>query len=659
MLLLCGLWPSLSVGPALRCCSDSWKSMKACSLHFSSSTSRALAFSSSSWRSSARIRALASSSIPARLDPPPRSGATFVLLCVNGSEMEPAGFAVQQGTPKEQRSRESASTGELDCKGCRCKGHASAVSFSVSATQTSQERKPSEKKRAGHSLMMVPPRQLRQLQQLVLLQLFLVLVPGARGSLDSNSCFSYGCDDARTFAFAGPLDVNMGTLTLSWAKPHLASSGASLLCTSTSLDLAVCTVQRAEASAEAEGDAEAKAATGVLDSGSSSSAGGAISVLAWTSAGESRWNLSVLDPLSSYAYLDVLGNSVLCNGLLLASVDQDGNLRSRPISVVPNVDVIQSPVVTANDVIMFSSLSGTVFGYLTNGVPHASIWLNDTVDGQPGSFLPITAPIGSDEDSLVFVLTRFTPSSGGESSSGGGLCRLYAIAVMRTIDQRLLVLWHFDYNCTSTSTSTNGATIPSPFITAAGVLVFVEGDAVSGRPLALIGLDASDTQNVLFRTLLPTSPPTSIRAMAYAASSEWIIAALETDETGLTVFSADSGNFVKRLGLPSQLRLAPSAPVWATVVASGMRDVAVSFAVDTNSSSSSGGGSGSNSNCLRIVALDTITEEMLLGPPLVCGFNATEAHHLQIVPVAIGSPPQPLTLIAVVDASVFGLKVAV
>ena len=91
----------------------------------------------------------------------------------------------------------------------------------------------------------------------------------------------------------------------------------------------------------------------------------------------------------------------------------------------------------------------------TDGVPHASMWLNDTVNGTEGTFVPLTnAAVNVDH---MYVLAAFrarenpqgkpskSSSNGGKPGSSSTHVRLYRIDIRSTIAERLKIRWHYDF----------------------------------------------------------------------------------------------------------------------------------------------------------------------------------------------------------------------
>ena len=76
-----------------------------------------------------------------------------------------------------------------------------------------------------------------------------------------------------------------------------------------------------------------------------------------------------------------------------------------------------------------------------DGVPHAGLWLNDTINGTEGSFLPLSTPAVS--GNRLYIISLFKPQK-VPYTYPDTLVRLYAIDVHTTIVNRLEVAWKYD-----------------------------------------------------------------------------------------------------------------------------------------------------------------------------------------------------------------------
>lgn len=88
-----------------------------------------------------------------------------------------------------------------------------------------------------------------------------------------------------------------------------------------------------------------------------------------------------------------------------------------------------------------------------DGIPHASIWLNDTVGGVKGTFVPLNTPtINSSSSERLYILTVFRPFKSHNNSSSKELyMRLYAIDVTGNMAYRIQTIWYYDFTLPSAS----------------------------------------------------------------------------------------------------------------------------------------------------------------------------------------------------------------
>ena len=89
-----------------------------------------------------------------------------------------------------------------------------------------------------------------------------------------------------------------------------------------------------------------------------------------------------------------------------------------------------------------------------DGIPHASIWLNDTVDGVKGTFIPLNTPVlNTSSSERLYILTVFRPfkSSQNNSFSQDPYMRLYAIDVTGEMAYRIHMTWYYDFTLPSAS----------------------------------------------------------------------------------------------------------------------------------------------------------------------------------------------------------------
>lgn len=89
-----------------------------------------------------------------------------------------------------------------------------------------------------------------------------------------------------------------------------------------------------------------------------------------------------------------------------------------------------------------------------DGIPHASVWLNDTINGHKGTFIPLNNPaINSSSSERLYILTVFRPAKPPQNhSSNHDLnMRLYAIDVTGNMAYRIQTIWHYDFTLPSAS----------------------------------------------------------------------------------------------------------------------------------------------------------------------------------------------------------------
>lgn len=80
-----------------------------------------------------------------------------------------------------------------------------------------------------------------------------------------------------------------------------------------------------------------------------------------------------------------------------------------------------------------------------DGTAHASIWLNTTLDGVNGTFIPLANPAVSGE--RVYIIAGFKPFQPTATDMGVGMgvrLRLYAIDVRTIMVGRIKVVWYHD-----------------------------------------------------------------------------------------------------------------------------------------------------------------------------------------------------------------------
>ena len=79
--------------------------------------------------------------------------------------------------------------------------------------------------------------------------------------------------------------------------------------------------------------------------------------------------------------------------------------------------------------------------FFSDGLAFASIWLNTTLDGQQGTFIPLSNPAVSGK--RVYIIAAFKSSE--PISSTDVHLRLYAIDVRPIMVERIKVIWFYDF----------------------------------------------------------------------------------------------------------------------------------------------------------------------------------------------------------------------
>ena len=108
------------------------------------------------------------------------------------------------------------------------------------------------------------------------------------------------------------------------------------------------------------------------------------------------------------------------------------------VYILPPLQHIFDLGVTANGVAMMASPRGQIAGYLLNGVPEASLWLNTTA----GTYAPVGTPVVAGD--MVYIATR---------RLGSADCRLAAVEVRRTLNDKFVLHWLQPYACPASAGS--------------------------------------------------------------------------------------------------------------------------------------------------------------------------------------------------------------
>lgn len=250
---------------------------------------------------------------------------------------------------------------------------------------------------------------------------------------EPSTCQFDGCDCFQTRSFRVNLtDASAGGSTAAAGYP-LSS------CTSWN-GMLVCTTQNATISKQQPGVYAIRLGSGV--------GAGPAPRVAWAS--------KQVVGTDALPLLDLAGDSFSVDGLALFGANADGVPLGLPVVITPFIGPVHSMTGTTNNVMLIPSKHKNIAAYLTNGVPHASIWLNDTIQGQQGTFTALHTPVVF--STRAIFMTQFhaaastpsqplpPPQTTGRSSNRTS-CRLYALDVKRSIAGRLSVPWFVDTAC--------------------------------------------------------------------------------------------------------------------------------------------------------------------------------------------------------------------
>lgn len=325
---------------------------------------------------------------------------------------------------------------------------------------------------------------------------------------------------------------------------------------------------------------------------------GMYGVNAYSASGAALWSYlnqpaaNTAPPILSYGS----SASISTDGSRLVGLDAFGSPLGPTIDIVPPLGPTWPTVATHNGVVMLSACCGGIAGYLTDGVPHASTVLQGKgPQGQDGIYTPLGAPLVM-QNRLVYLTAFRADGVCGESQgqqgrqglgsmtgavqADAGACRIYAVDVARTLNNRLRVAWTRNVSCPA-QTSQAAATSSPPgalaIATPGGLMCFGVGEPVTMLCLR----DAGNTSTVVPQDALPgavaavAAPALAGEAEeqsgASAADGPWVdsellvvhLEALDNSTSRLAVVNASSGRVVStadvQKALGSEIRLQRTA----------------------------------------------------------------------------------------------------
>lgn len=250
-------------------------------------------------------------------------------------------------------------------------------------------------------------------------------------------CPAEACDPARTGQIgsdpAGLRTLPVGPLAPLWAwRPTRLVGAAALRCGVAETGGVVCT----------GGD------------------GGVVSLS--TATGQTIWNITDywLSGAVGFPLLSVGGGAIVSDGTALVGVDDAGTPLG-PVIPIRMPSPVYSLGLTLENVIPLVSIYGAcapkcgwLVTYLSDGIPHASDWLNDTSTGQcyAATSMPIVSAnhTSGELTSRIYIPTAVVDPQNHPQSHPSTVtrCRLVAEDVSSTMNNRLSRAWHFDYFCT-------------------------------------------------------------------------------------------------------------------------------------------------------------------------------------------------------------------
>lgn len=298
------------------------------------------------------------------------------------------------------------------------------------------------------------------------------------------ACPSFGCDGALSFNFLGSLNPSPA---LKWKTSVDVDKRASLQCSSRT-DRVICTLSQTAAS---EFHLSLSNST----------------MFAFGPEGKNIWRNSFLLPSPSYPVLDVQADAFISDGRFLQTLSKAGKSLAPQEDVFPSLfPLLQTPSILPDDIIMLSSSTGNLAGYLIDGTPFASLQLNTTWPGVPARVIPLTPHVASLGRIYFVAQAEHTQT-----------CALYSFDVTRSLSHRLSLAWRNEMPCAHTTPLAS-----YPFVLANDGITCTSTLDRSARPAISCVNDTGDAGNLLFT--LPLSSPVSAFAVLSSDQPALIVA---------------------------------------------------------------------------------------------------------------------------------------
>ncbi|CAH1787133.1 unnamed protein product [Owenia fusiformis] len=158
--------------------------------------------------------------------------------------------------------------------------------------------------------------------------------------------------------------------------------------------------------------------------------------------GEMNW----LNGILRYPVLpimDAYGDFIASDGAALADFKANGTAIPPVIDLDPDLTPIFSlSIADSNIFLLASEGAGRLVTYYTNGIPHASEYLTDTVNNKTGLWVPIAPP--SINGIRAYIMTGFRPD-GATDPKMYLRHRLYAVDLRDVAVNRIDTKWYFDF----------------------------------------------------------------------------------------------------------------------------------------------------------------------------------------------------------------------
>ncbi|XP_052773738.1 uncharacterized protein LOC128212359 [Mya arenaria] len=139
--------------------------------------------------------------------------------------------------------------------------------------------------------------------------------------------------------------------------------------------------------------------------------------------------------------LDNYGDVTGSDGRKLVHYDADG--KTYPIIKCYGLVPMFSMQLVGTDFLLLVGEQGGLVVRLTNAIPVAEIFLNDTIQNTNGTFLPISQPVVSGQ--RFYLLTEFVPEVDSYDPTILNLQRLYAIDINNRPADIMTVAWSYNF----------------------------------------------------------------------------------------------------------------------------------------------------------------------------------------------------------------------